>query len=47
MGKPKGWQAFDALARKVVSVPKEAVDAKVAADKKAGRKKKKAKRKKS
>lgn len=26
MEKPRGWKAFDALARKVVSVPKDAVD---------------------
>lgn len=31
--KPDGWRAFDALARKVVQVPKEEVDAKVAKDK--------------
>lgn len=42
--KPKGFEAFDALTRKLVTVPKEQVDAKVAADKaarKAKRKKKK------
>jgi len=33
--KPKGFTEFDALARKVASVPKEKVDAKIAADKKA------------
>jgi len=33
--KPKGWDAFDALTRRLVRVPKTEVDAKVAADKKA------------
>lgn len=32
--KPKGFGAFDALTRKLVRVPKEAVDRKIAADKK-------------
>lgn len=32
--KPKGWRAFDSLARSVAHVPKEDVDAKIAADKK-------------
>lgn len=27
--KPEGWQAFDELARKLVRVPKEAVDKRV------------------
>ena len=40
---PDGFAAFDALARKLVTVPKSQVDAKIAADKKA---RKKAKRKK-
>lgn len=31
--KPKGWRAFDTLARNLAQVPKEQVDAKVAADK--------------
>lgn len=31
--KPAGWRAFDRLARKLAQVPKEEVDAKVAADK--------------
>lgn len=31
--KPRGWDAFDALARRVAKVPKEAVDAKITADK--------------
>lgn len=31
--KPEGWKAFDALARKVVGVPKADVDAKVTKDK--------------
>lgn len=34
-GKPKGLRAFETLARKVTSVPKEDVDAKIAKDKKA------------
>lgn len=33
--KPAGWKAFDRLARAVAQVPKEEVDAKIAADKKA------------
>lgn len=33
--KPKGWDAFDALARKIIKVPKDKLDAKIAADKKA------------
>ena len=41
--KPEGWRAFDALARKVVSVPKEDVDAKVKKDKAARIKRKKKK----
>jgi len=41
--KPPGFDAFDALSRKLVTVPKEKVDAKVAADRAA---RKKAKRKK-
>jgi len=42
--KPPGWDAFDALARKVASVPKDKVDAKMAKDRAkriAARKKKK------
>lgn len=31
--KPEGWKAFDSLAKKLVQVPKEDVDAKVAKDK--------------
>jgi hypothetical protein len=31
--KPEGWRAFDALAKKLVTVPKEKLDAKVAKDK--------------
>lgn len=31
--KPEGWRAFDQLAKKLVQVPKEQVDAKVAKDK--------------
>jgi hypothetical protein len=38
--KPKGWQKFDALARKLVRVPKEEADAQQEAD----RKERKAKR---
>ena len=41
--KPKGWRAFDALARRVAQVPKEEVDKKIKRDK---AKRKKAKRKK-
>lgn len=46
--KPKGWRKFDALARGLAQVPKEAVDAKVARDKakRIKAKKKRAKRKK-
>jgi hypothetical protein len=43
MSKPKGWGEFDKLARRVVAVPKEAVDAKIKADKIARRKKRKSK----
>lgn len=42
--KPEGWRAFDALAKKLVAVPKEAVDKKVAKDK--AKRIKKAKKKK-
>lgn len=31
--KPKGWRAFDSLARKLSQVPKEEVDTKIATDK--------------
>lgn len=41
--KPEGWRKFDALAKRLAGVPKEEVDAKIAADKK---KRIKAKRKK-
>ena len=30
--KPEGWHKFDALARRVAQVPKEAVEKKIAAD---------------
>lgn len=43
MAKPRGFEAFDALTRKLIQVPKEKVDAKMQADKAA---RKKAKRKK-
>jgi hypothetical protein len=33
VGKPQGWKAFDKLARGLAKVPKEKVDAKIAADK--------------
>lgn len=33
-GKPEGWRKFDSLAKRLAGVPKEQVDAKVAADKK-------------
>lgn len=42
--KPKGFDAFDALARKVAAVPKEQVDAKIAADKAARLKQRKRKK---
>jgi len=42
MSKPKGWGEFDKLARKVVAVPKEAVDTKIRSEK-AARKKRKSK----
>ncbi len=38
--KPKGWRAFDTLARAVTQVPKSMVDAKIAKDKRKRRKKK-------
>jgi hypothetical protein len=38
--KPKGWRAFDKLARGLAEVPKDKVDAHIAA-KKAARKKRK------
>jgi len=41
--KPRGFDAFDALTRKLIDVPKEKVDAKIAADRAERRK---AKRKK-
>lgn len=31
--KPEGWKTFDSLAKKLVQVPKDDVDAKVAKDK--------------
>lgn len=31
--KPEGWRKFDALARRIARVPKDAVDAKMAKDK--------------
>ena len=33
MAKPKGWRAFDSLAKQLANVPKEEVDEKIAADK--------------
>lgn len=33
--KPAGWKAFDRLARGLAQVPKEELDAKIAADRKA------------
>lgn len=33
--KPKGWKAFDELARKLVQVPKEELEAQVERDRKA------------
>lgn len=41
--KPRGWGAFNALARKLVAVPKDAVD-KAIVQKKAKRKKRRKKR---
>ena len=43
MAKPKGWGEFDKLARRVVTVPKEAVNAKITQDKITRRKKHKTK----
>ena len=40
MEKPKGWGQFDKLARAVVAVPKETVNAKIASDKAARKKRK-------
>ncbi len=47
MTKPKGWRAFDSLAKQLTQVPKEAVDKKVAADKakRIAKRKKRAKKK--
>lgn len=36
--KPKGFDAFDALARKLVEVPKDRIAARIAADRAARRK---------
>jgi hypothetical protein len=44
--KPSGWRAFDSLAKRLIEVPKEQVDAKVAAARKAGAKRKKARQRK-
>ena len=38
MLKPQGWSKFDKLARAIVAVPKETVDAKIASDKLARKK---------
>lgn len=38
--KPSGWRAFDSLAKRLIEVPKEQVDKKVAEAKKAGAKRK-------
>lgn len=38
--KPRGWGAFDRLARKVAAVPKEKVDAAIAATPKRKRRRK-------
>jgi hypothetical protein len=43
MDKPQGWGKFDKLARTVVAVPKETVDAKIASDKLARKKRRKPK----
>lgn len=37
--KPRGWGAFEALTKKLIRVPKEAVDAQVEAAKRKRRKK--------
>lgn len=44
--KPDGWRAFDSLAKSLVNVPKEKLDAKVAKDKAKRLAKKKARKKK-
>jgi len=41
--KPRGWEAFSELARKLVTVPKQAVDDKIAQQKTARRARRKAK----
>lgn len=38
--RPHGWGQFDKLARKVAAVPKEAVDEKIASEKKARKRRK-------
>jgi hypothetical protein len=43
MDKPQGWGKFDKLARAIVAVPKETVDAKIASDKLARKKRRKLK----
>ena len=48
MAKPKGWRAFDSLAKQLAHVPKDEVDAKIETDKAkriAKRKKRKSKKK--
>lgn len=40
--KPSGWRAFDSLAKRLIEVPKEQVDAKVAESRKANAKRKRA-----
>ena len=42
--KPKGWRAFDQLAKKLVAVPKEEADAQVEADRKARKAKRRRKK---
>lgn len=41
--KPKGWKAFDSLARRLAGVPKEDVEASIAAGKAARKKARKKK----
>lgn len=41
MAKPKEWNEFDKLAKRLVKVPKDKVDAKMASDKRRRLKKKK------
>lgn len=42
--KPEGWRAFDSLAKSLLNVPKDKLDAKVAKDKAKRNKKRKKKK---